>query len=247
MTQYIALLVTLSLTVVATVAQDAAYQQGLSLHNQQIQEHLRKEAEQQRSAGQSGASHAPQNHYQQQQPQYFQQQQQAAPQQQYQGGEDDGQYRPELYNNPNNFARSNPEQVYQEGIKAHQAQIQAHLQKEGRFQPQANQIGDPIYQQGLQLHQRQIQDHLQKEQQLGGPAPQAYHQPQQRAYQPQAAPAPQYQNQGFGGQNNGAQEFQQGIQLHMQQLLEHQRQQQQHQAQVGQASQYHQSQQPRSY
>lgn len=129
----------ITLGAVVASAQDAAYQQGLSVHNQQIQEHLRKEQEQQRNVNLFGGSFPQQN--------YQQQYQQPAPQQ---------------YNNQysNNYARSsNPEQEYQEGLKAHQQQIQAHLAKEAQFQPQHHLTGaaDPAYQQGLQAHQQQIQ------------------------------------------------------------------------------------------
>lgn len=133
---------------VAVSAQDASYQQGLSLHNQQIQEHLRKEAEQQRQTNQFGGSFPQQQAYQPRQNNY----------------EDDGQYRPELYsnsinNNNNNYNtyRPNPEQDYQAGLKAHQEAIQAHLRKEAQYQPQTLHGGDPAYQQGLQVHQRQLQ------------------------------------------------------------------------------------------
>jgi len=201
MGRYIVILAVITLGAVVVSAQDAAYQQGLSVHNQQIQEHLRKEQEQQRNLNLFGGSFPQQN--------YQQQYQQPAPQQ---------------YNNinqySNNYARSsNPEQEYQEGLKAHQQQIQAHLAKEAQFQPQHHLTGaaDPAYQLGLQAHQQQLQAHLAQEQQHGGPAssyqaPQSYHQP---------GPATP------------------GLQAHMQQLLEHQRREQQHQAQVGQATQYH--------
>jgi hypothetical protein len=217
-----------ALLVAVVSGQDAAFQQGLSVHNQQIQEHARQEQEQQRQVHQFSAS-LPQQYQQYQQQQY--QHTNALPTQ-YQGPaqEDDGQYRPE-YNNPNYFAsrsvQTNPEADYQAGIQAHQQQIQEHLRKEASFQPQAyhnNQI-DPAYQQGLALHQRQIQEHLAKEQQQ----PQAQH--SQAYYQP--APVQQAYNNPPPASHNVDQTYQQGIQLHQQQLQEHQRQEQEQQRQLG--------------
>jgi len=226
MNQFVSIFATLFL-VAFVAAQD--FQQGLSIHNQQIQEHLRKEQEQQRQTGAFGGG--------------FQQFNQPPPQQynhnQYNNQvEDDGQYRPELYNNPSNFQQqpASPDAVYQAGIAAHQEQIRAVLAKEAAFQPQANHLGDPAYQQGLQIHQRQLQAHIAQEQQLGGGAHHTHHhQPAApRTYEP--APSVQYHS-------GGDATYDQGITLHQQQLLQHQRAEEQHRAQVGSATQYHQSQQ----
>jgi len=220
MGRYTALLLVALAAVVVVSAQD--YQAGLSIHNQQVQEHLRKEAEHLRQYGGS----PPQQYNQQQynQPQHNQ------------------------YDDNNNYARSNnPQQDYEQGLKAHQQAIQEVLAKEAQFQPQNFLTGEnnPAYKQGLAQHQQALQEHLAQERQHGGPGP--VYQPQQQTYhQPAPAPAPQYRN---SGQNQG---YEYGIQLHMQQLAEHARAEQHHQSQVGQATQYHQSQSqydppPRSY
>lgn len=151
-------ILTVLVAAVAGQGQGPAFQQGLSVHNAQIQAHLAKEAELARLSGPA------------QRPQQYQAQGQGQYQGNYQGGEDDGQYRPELYENSARAVQNNPQQNYQDGIKAHQAQIQNHLARSGSFAPQQQQnyqgqsqgqlgagVSDPAYQQGLQLHQRQIQ------------------------------------------------------------------------------------------
>ncbi len=220
----------MSLAVVVK-AQNGAYQQGLSLHNQQIQEHLRKEQEQQRQVNLFGGSFPQQQQYNSQpSPQYNQ------------------------YNDNNNYARSsNTEEQYQIGLREHQKQINKVLAKEASLHPQH--AGNPAYQQGLEAHRLQIQvkrlnlcayaksymnlimhfqEHLKQEQQHGGPA--VYQSPQQSYHQP----APQaYNNNNNFGHNAGLPSNLPGLQAHQQQLLEHQRQEQSQQAQVGAATQYH--------
>jgi hypothetical protein len=220
MVRYIAICAVLAVAVTFVNAQHPAII-GLGQHQQQIQEHLRKEQEHERV---HGVYRAPQQQQQQyNQPQYNQ------------------------YNENNNYARSsNPEADYQEGLRAHMQQIQAHLAKEASHNPQNSLLGEnnPAYQQGLQIHQRQLQEHNKIEQQHGGPVPQQqpYYQPpqqQQRSYQ---QPAPQQYNNYNNGQNSSPVNYDAGLQLHQQQILDHQRQEQQQQAQVGQTSQYHQAQ-----
>jgi len=172
----IALLAVLAL---ASVSAQDAYQQGLSLHQQQIAEHTRQEQQQQATTSQFQSGYATGiSAHQQQLLDHARQEQQH--QQQY------GNAIPNNYNNARQYQAPAPQQQYQPQQQQYQPQQQQYQpapqpqEEDGQYYPhlyenENNNNAAPAqfnrnpssndYQQGLSDHQRQIQEHERQEQQ----------------------------------------------------------------------------------
>jgi len=151
--------VILFFAIVAAVSGQGHHQQGLATHNQQIQEHFRKEAEVLRL---SGFQPAPQ-------PQFNNFYSSGNPVVDYDHGlrVHQAQIQAVLAEERKLFPGGINDPAYQQGLQIHQRQIQDHLQRESGFAPQPQYYHAPgaPYVPGIEVHQQQLIEHQRKEQQ----------------------------------------------------------------------------------